>query len=149
MAKLSAHGTEIGRLYRTTSVVAYFADGKVLKNAGFGWKLHAKIKEGHDIHAAFEKAKANQDSFLSMRPALAEYRKELRAICGITKAWKLHAAIQMMPTDADGVWSEACDGYGDNCSADVDEIGKLCDLYLEACAENRRLNPEKYQAMAA
>jgi hypothetical protein len=32
----------------------------------------------------------------------------------------------MMPDDCDGVWSECCDGYGDNIRADVDDVAKLC-----------------------
>jgi len=41
-----------------------------------------------------------------------------------------------MPDDCDGVWSEACDGFGDNISADVDEVGNLCRLYKNALAES-------------
>ena len=43
-------------------------------------------------------------------------------------------AVTMMPDDADGVWSEACDGYGDNVHADVDDVAKLCALYRTALA---------------
>ena len=37
MAKLSAHGAEVGRVEYIGKVKAYFADGKVLVNHGQGW----------------------------------------------------------------------------------------------------------------
>ena len=58
---------------------------------------------------------------------------------------KLHAAIELMPDDPDGVWSEACDSYGDNCHASIDEIVHLCMLYRNAVAEGT----EKRAAIAA
>jgi len=139
MATLSKHGVEIGRIKYTTKVDAYFADGKVLRNQGFGWKLRAKVKEGHTIQEAFDKALAKHREFEATRPALAAYRKELHSMAGISKAWKLHAAISMMPDDPDGVWSEACDGYGDNVSADIDEVGHLCMLYGAAMLESKAM----------
>jgi hypothetical protein len=145
MAKLSAHGQEIGRLYKTTSVFAYFTDGKVLANQGFGWKLHAKVKPGLDPVSVFQSAQQRQTEFIAARPALAAYRKELRAMAGIGKAWKLHAAIQIMPDDCDGVWSECCDGYGDNVSADIDEVSELCRLYRVAAEESKSLKASQTQ----
>jgi len=50
-------------------------------------------------------------------------------LAGLGKARKLHTAIQYMPGDPDGVWSEACDGYGDNVHADLDEVSHLMRLY--------------------
>jgi hypothetical protein len=134
MAKLSAHGHEIGTIYLTTSAKRYMSDGKVLKNIGFGWKLYATCK--NDPAEAFKKAEATGKEFLAARPMLAAYRKELHAMAGLCKRWKLHAAVQLMPEDCDGVWSECCDGYGDNVHADVDEVGNLCRLYLSAVAES-------------
>lgn len=51
------------------------------------------------------------------------------------KSARLHMMVSMMPEDCDGVWSEACDGYGDNVHADLDEIADLCSLYRVAMAE--------------
>jgi hypothetical protein len=48
-----------------------------------------------------------------------------------------------MPDDCDGVWSEACDGYGDNVSADVDEVAQLCALYKLALSESDAVKAEK------
>ncbi len=140
MAKLSAHGrTEIGTIYGTDSAKRYMSDGTVLKNAGFGWKVHAKVKEGLDPVTVFANAKDRAAAFIAERPMLAAYRKELHSLAGLSKRWKLHAAVSLMPDDCDGVWSEACDGYGDNIHADVDEIGHLCRLYLSAQAESQSL----------
>jgi hypothetical protein len=139
MAKLKAHGHEIGTIYLTTAAKRYMSDGKILKNLGFGWKLYATLKDGVSPEEAFARAKDRERAFLADRPALAVYRKELHAMAGLCKRWKLHAAVSLMPDDCDGVWSEACDGYGDNIHADVDEVGALCRLYLLATDENKRL----------
>jgi hypothetical protein len=138
MAKLSAHGrTEIGTLYSLRSAKRYMSDGTVLKNHGFGWKVHGKLKPGIAPIEAFESAKRKQSETLLARPMFAAYRAELHAMTGMCNRWKLHAAVELMPDDCDGVWSEACDGYGDNVHADVDEIRKLCQLYKSALKESQ------------
>jgi len=137
MAKLSAHGSEIGTIYYVTTAKRYMSDGVVLKNHGFGWKIHGKIKPHVTPQEAFANAKSRLEAQLANFPANAAYRKELHAMAGLSKRWKLHAAISMMPDDADGVWSEACDGYGDNISADVDEVAHLCMLYKLAVDESK------------
>jgi hypothetical protein len=63
----------------------------------------------------------------------------LHELCGLNKRWKLHAAVQMMPDDPDGVWSEACDGYGDNVHADIDDVAKLCMVYRLAIGDKAKL----------
>ena len=66
----------------------------------------------------------------------------LHDLAGLGKAWKLNSAVELMPDDPDGVWSEACDGYGDNVHADVSEIVELCGLYRAALREHEELkNP--------
>lgn len=132
MARLSKHGEEIGRVFFTTRTRAYMSDGTILENAGNGWKVCAKTS---DPKQAFESQRAKQQSLLAARPCLAEYRKELRDIAGMSKAWKLHTAIQFLGDDVDGIWSECCDGYGDNVHASVDEISKLVRLYNNAFNE--------------
>jgi len=136
MAKLSAYGRiEIGTVYKLTSAKRYMSDGTVLKNIGFGWKVSGKVKPGFMPLDAYTKAAANQARALAENPAYSAYYKALHDMAGLSKRWKLHAAIELMPEDCDGVWSEVCDGYGDNVHADVDEIGQLCRLYLAAMAE--------------
>lgn len=142
MAKLSVHGQEIGRITALTSVKAYFSDGKILKNIGFGWKLHAKVKEGIDPNYAYEKAVTRQIEIFKNKPALKEYKKALHSLAGVNKRWKLHQTITLMYDDCDGVWSECCDGYSENVHADINEISELCALYVEALNESKELNAE-------
>lgn len=146
MAKLSAHGNEIGRLIFLTYVKAYMEDGMVLKNIGFGWKIHGKVKAGVDPRDAYKRAFDRQVEFLAPRPAYRAYRSELHAMAGVCKRWKLHAAVELMPQDPDGVWSEACDGFGDNIHADVEEVSHLCALYLAAEHEAKAMKTEPVEA---
>lgn len=135
MAKISAHGQEIGTVYYKAKAKRYMSDGVVLINRGFGWKLYGKAKPGVSALQAFENARDKQIAFMAARPAFAAYVKELHSMTGMCNRWKLNSAVELMPEDCDGVWSEACDGYGDNVQADVDEVGTLCRLYLIALAE--------------
>lgn len=146
MAKLSAHGNEIGRIFFTTSIKAYMADGKVLKNSGFGWKLAGKLKDGLTPEMAYANAIRKQEEFYASRPAALAYKKELHAMTGICNRWKLHSAVQMLGDDYDGVWSEACDGHGDNVHADIDEVANLCRLYAAAVIEQKSMRPETAEA---
>ncbi len=139
MAKLSAHGQEIARFQFTTHSKAYMADGAILKNHGSGWKLSGKLKAGISPQDAAEKQRKQSAEFADSHPCMIAYRKELHSLAGMGKAWKLHTAIELMHDDADGVWSEACDGYGDNVHADIDEVSHLCRLYVAALEEAREL----------
>ena len=135
MAKLSAHGAELGTIYSLTSARRYMSDGVILENKGFGWKLGPKLKAGIDIRDAYGRAVERARVYELERPAYAALKKALFAACGLCKRWKLYAAISLMPDDADGVWSEVSDGYGDNLDLDVDEIAGLCAAYRLAKAE--------------
>ena len=137
MARLSAHGTEIGRLEFSDYRKAYMADGKILKDRGHGWKLWGKCKPGVTPEAAYENAKRKQAEKLSARPALAAYVDYVRSLAPLSKRWKLTLALSMMPDDPDGIYSDCCDSYGDNVEADLDDICKLCDLYRAACEEGQ------------
>ena len=139
MAKLSAHGQEIGRIEYSTFSKAYMADGKVLKNAGFGWKIAGKLKDGISPQQGFENAKRNWEEKLALRPCFARYVSELHSMAGLCKRWKLVQTIQLLGDDIDGIWSECCDGYGDNISADVDEVAHLVRLYGAAMLELKAL----------
>ena len=139
MAKLSAHGSELGRLAFTTYSLAYMSDGKILKNGGNGWKLYKKCAPGVTPERAFASAQARRAEFADAHPCLMAYRKELHSIAGMGKAWKLHTAIELLGNDVDGIWSEACDGYGDNVHADVEEIAGLVRLYNAAQDESAEL----------
>lgn len=130
MAKKAAHGTEIGKVEYLRYSKCFMSDGTILKNSGFGWKIYGTVKVGVSIQTAFANAKAHEMEFNQNHPAFAAYKKAVFATCGLSKRWKLLTAIETMPTDPDGVWSEVCDGYGDNINADLDEIAELCRLYL-------------------
>jgi hypothetical protein len=146
MAKLSAHGNEIGRIVFTAKTKAYMADGKILTNYGDGWKLTGKCKDGVSPEFAYESAVKYQAEFIANRPHLKAYREFLHEIAGQCKRHKLHLAVTMMPDDSDGVWSECCDGYSDNVSASCDEVSELCRLYRYAVMEQNEI---KQQAKAA
>lgn len=142
MACISKHGNEIGRIVYTAKTKAWFSDCTVMSNHGDGWKISGKLKPEFTPEQAYQRAKEKYDAFLSERPAAREYRKCLHDLAGQCKRWKLHLAVQLMPDDCDGVWSEACDGYGDNISASVDEIAELCRLYGSAMIEQRATKQE-------
>lgn len=130
MAKVSAHGAIVGTVEYLTKAKRFMADGVVLKDDGFGWKLAGKLKPGVAPSDAFAAAHARLEERLADRPAAREYRRLLHEMAGRSKRWKLHAAVRLLPDDSDGVWSEVCDGYGDNVSASVDEVSELCRAYL-------------------
>jgi hypothetical protein len=135
MAKLKAHGHEVGTVYYSTSAKRYMSDGVILKNRGEGWKIHGKVKAGIEPRTAYENAVERQNKVLAERPAFAAYRKALHNLAGLCKRWQLQAAIQLMPDDPDGVWSEACDGWRNIVSADLDEVSELCRLFRAAISE--------------
>ena len=143
MATLSKHGREIGRITGLTTVRAYMADGVVLRHDGTGWKQYGKLKPGVNPETAYANAKARIEKFLSERPCFAAYRKALHDMAPQSKRWMLHAAVEMMPDDPDGVWASVVDDYDPRRSveAGLDEICALCDLYKTADLEagvNRR-----------
>lgn len=133
MAKLHSQGrTVVGEIEGLTRSTRYMSDRAILRNIGFGWKVYGRIKAQFTPEEAYARAKATQEKALNARPAYVKYKEALHNLAGLSKRWKLHAAVEMMPRDPDGVWSEACDGYGDNVHADVDEVAELCRLYCLA-----------------
>lgn len=146
MAKLKAHGHELGTVERSTTAKRYMSDGAILKNNGFGWKIYGKVKDGVAPQEAFTKAIARQNAFLAERPAYASYRKILHDMAPLSKRWKLQAAVELLGDDIDGIWSECCDGYGDNIHADLDEIRELVGAYDSAIAEMNLFKSAKVNA---
>lgn len=132
MAKLSAHGYELGRIEYLTKTKAYFENGDVLVNYGGDWTVYGKTKPGVNPTDAFNKRRQNHKEFLATHPAYAAYRKAL-IDAGHSRRSLVHAAISLMPTDPDGVWSECNDMLG--LSLTVDEVVDLCTLYKLAVAE--------------
>ncbi len=144
MAKLSVHGSELLRLEYTNHRIAFMSDGKILRNDGDGWKLYRKVKPGVDPADHANKVKSSRAATDAACPAWAEYRNKLCSWVPISQRWKVATAIDSMPQDPDGVWSECCDGYGDNIHLDIDEVSELCNLYnagkpeLDAYLKQRR-----------
>ena len=111
------------------------SDGVILKNYGEGWKIYGKCQPGTEPKEVYGKAVERQNKMLAERPAFAAYRKALHDMAGVCKRWQLQAAISLMPDDPDGVWSEACDGWRNIVSADLDEVVELCQLFRAAISE--------------
>ena len=80
MAKLNAHGKEIGRVVYTTYTKAYFEDGKVLKNHGDGWKIAGKLKTGLTPERAYDNAVSRLEDWTRSHPAGYAYKKALHEI---------------------------------------------------------------------
>jgi hypothetical protein len=129
MARLGAHGREVGTLYFTTSARRYMSDGVILRNTGLGWKIAGRCRPSSDPAAAFRAAQQAQREKLAGQPALMAYRAWLHQIAGLSKRSRLHTAVGLMPDDPDGVWSSACGGGPIDCSANLGEVVELCRLY--------------------
>jgi hypothetical protein len=129
MAKIRAHGAIIGTVEYIHTAKRYMADGAILQNKGFGWKLYAHVKPHLTPQEAYDHAAQRLSDKLNSNPQLRAYRAAIHNLAALSKRWRLATAIQMMPDDCDGVWSECCDSYGDNVSASVDEIADVCKLF--------------------
>ena len=139
MATLSKHGQEIGRIKGLTWTKAYFANGDILKDSGFGWKVWGKVKAGMNPEDVFKRHQEHVESVLTARPAYATYKRELHELAPLSLRWKLHTAVEANPQDPDGVWSDCADGYGDNVHASIEEIVNLTRLYLLEEGERKEL----------
>jgi hypothetical protein len=114
------------------------SDGKILRNQGDGWKLFRSVKPGIDPVQHFAaKVEARKARELEC-PAWAAYIKGLCNTVSLSKRWMLHAAIQMLGNDIDGIWSEM-DMHGE--SLDLEE--------LQALAENFELGQAELKAWKA
>lgn len=128
MAVLKKHGHEVGRVTLVRYVKAYMADGVILRNYGDGWKVGGKCKPGVTPEEAYA---AQVRALGEVSPAWQAYRNAIIKACpNAGKRCRLHLAIQMMPKDPDGVWSEVTDTIGGpRLQMDVGEIAELCRLY--------------------
>lgn len=137
MATLSSKGkNEIGRIEGLTKTLAYFDNREILVNYGFGWKLYGKIKPDCNPAESYRKQINKIAESDKKRPFYAAYKKALiRA--GHSKRSLLHTAIELMPDDPDGVWSETCDSYGNNLHVSIEDICELCKLYKLSLEESK------------
>lgn len=134
MAKLSAHGTAIGSIVSVYNTKKYMSDGSILINRGQGWKVYGWIKDGIDPVAHYRARAAAHASVLASRPAYAAFRKALVQV-PLSKRRRLLVALEMLSSDPDGVWSEACDGYSGNVRLSIDHVVALCRLFEAAKSE--------------
>jgi hypothetical protein len=145
MARLSKHGREIGRIHMLTRTGAYMSDGSILINDGNGWRVGFTIKGANVIDAYQRMLEAQQQADRDY-PAAAAYRRELHRLAGMSVRWKLHEAVRLVPGDPDGVWTEACNGWGVRATASVDEVVELCRLFRAKRAEWMAANPGRVAA---
>lgn len=138
MAKLSAHGIEVGRIEFATKNMAWFSDGKVLENRGFGWKISGKIKAGFTPESAYRTTLEKQKEFLDARPMRAEYTKLLLEI-PLSIRWKVLSALDLMGDDIDGVWSTLDDDYDTRGRFALEDIQELLAANKAAAQEFRDL----------
>lgn len=143
MATLRAHKGEVSRIETVRWTRVFCADGTVLKNDGFGYKLDGRIKPGFTPQSAAQSWQSKINAKLAPRPAYRAYR-ELMLDVPLSIRWKLRAALELMPNDPDGVWSEACDGY-DNVDLSLDEVVQYCRAYLTMEAEAKELMTEEQE----
>lgn len=127
MAKLCAHGREIGRIEMLTKRKAYMADGVILMDRGCGWKVYGKVRPGVSPDQAYAAALNRQQEFDAARPGMSEFRRLLHQ-SALKHRWKILAAVQSMPNDADGVYSALMDEY-DGPELDFAECVALCEAY--------------------
>lgn len=132
MARVSAHGSIVGTVEYLASAKRYMSDGIVLRNTGFGWKLHGRVKAGLAPSVAYANAQRRLDEKLATHPALAAYRAALHDMAGLNKRWRLHAAVTRNPHDDDGVWADCCDGSYDAVKATSSEVAALCSAFRAA-----------------
>lgn len=127
MATLSKHGQEVGRYSTIRYTKAFFANGDVLINRGFGWKEFGHVKPGVDPRTVCPKVQATIDQKIKDHPIWAQYRKAIMEI-PLSQRWKMITALEALGDDGDGIWSEVCDGCGDNISLSLDEVYELIHL---------------------
>ncbi len=127
MARLKSHGIELDRREYPTYRVAVMSDGNIMRDSGSGWKLWRKIKPGVDINKYAQESRAKYDS----HPAVIDaYIKAIKEAVSIQYRAILHRAVQLMPTDPDGVFSEVNEFHFDSI-VDLSDCVTLCRLYQE------------------
>lgn len=144
MAKLSAHGKEVGRIQYVAHDVAVMSDGYVLKNFGSGWKIHGKLKAGITPENAYQsrlsKLQNQPDEYHIFKEKLFSLTRSLE------KRAQIMVTLQLLGNDADGVWSELTDSYlGPRIDADIGEIVELCKAHEVYRLTLRSINSQSAQ----
>jgi hypothetical protein len=124
MAKLSAHGVEVGRIEFLASRLAVMNDGVVLRDFGNGWKRDGKIKPHLTPEQALQILRGS-----TRGPAYTEYRNLLFAEAGksLERRIRINTIISVSYHDPDGAWSDLEDIA--HCPMALEDVQALCRAY--------------------
>lgn len=148
MAKLSAHGAELGRLERIQDKIAYMSDGKVLRNfSGHGWKLWKKVKAEYTPQQAWEMARANYENKLRENPFYADFRNAMHELVSFEDRARVMTTMELLVDDVDGCWSELNDGYN-SLDLSLDDVARLCNACKAWQEEARAMKAAKAEIAA-
>jgi len=135
MATLSKHGNH-KQIDYLTHKIALCEDGNILKNRGFGWKLHAKLKPGINYLEAYENRLRKIERTSETLPVFTAYKRELMK-WKLSDRVKILMAFQLLGDDLDGIWSELNDL--DRVDIDLDEIREIFHLRNAAMKEKQAM----------
>jgi len=135
MAALKHHGTELLRLEMGSYRKAYMSDGAILRDCGGGWKKWGKVKSHINLADHIAKTKAFYENVTPDRYHRNAYRVHMitEFPCLETRVM-VHATLEMLANDIDGVWSELEDR---GAQQSLEDVRKLCELYEAACREGK------------
>ena len=142
MASLSKHGEQLGVIEYITRREAHYANGEILINRGDGWKVKGKVKTHVNPREYYAKRKTKLEDKERRMPAYLHYKTLLYKYVPQTHRWMVNAAVDMMPTDPDGVWSQINDHGDYRYNIDLDEAVELCRAYEAATREATTMNEQ-------
>ncbi len=148
MAKLSAHGIEIGRIEYINRTIAYFADGQTLKNEGFGWKKYGKIKTGITPQDAFNINLEKREKIRQENAAFRHYQ-DLMLDIPLSIRWQVLTAFEMMGDDIDGIFSTLDDRHETRGRFSYEDLKELADARTEAVLERKEKTGENLECTNA
>lgn len=148
MATICKHGGSVGRIDKLTFSMLFCADGKVLRNDGAGWRLWRKLKldaakmDGGPA-GVYARCRDEYAAKLSAMPAFAHWRRLVHEF-PLKKRALVVSAVQHLPEDPDGLWSELEDM---GCPVSHGEANALLHAYRMANieAKEKALAEEKEQ----
>jgi hypothetical protein len=134
MAKLSAHGVEIGRIELVTRTRAYFQDRTVLENYGYGWKVKGKIKADVDPVTHYNQVVKGHAEKLDKNPA---FKKWYTLIIKEPLSFRryLIAGLELLSDDLDGLYSELDDNPDTRGRWSLEDLKEYVDAYKDALDE--------------
>lgn len=133
MATIYKHGGEVGRIDKLTFSMLFCEDGKILRNHGAGWRIWRKVKQDVvcGVHGAYRRCRDDYAANLEAMPAFAHWRRLVHEFPLRKRALVVYA-VQHLPEDPDGLWSELEDM---GCPVSHGEANALLHAYRAANAE--------------